>query len=138
MSEIPDSIGDNELECSVIKIMKAIDIDVDDRNIEAYHRIDKSKGNSKKTIVRFCNRKFSKTALYNKKKLASVNTSAIGLGNSTKLFISENLTNYNNNLAFKCRKLKRAFIILNPFTRDGLGHIIKSDNGKSEEITNMS
>ena len=52
-SGIPDSIGDNELECSVIKIMKSIDIEVDDRGIEACHRIGKSKGSSKKTIVCF-------------------------------------------------------------------------------------
>ena len=61
---IPNSVSDNELECSVIKIMKAIDIEVDDRDIEACHRIGKSKGNSEKTIVRFCKRKFSKRALY--------------------------------------------------------------------------
>ena len=38
VSGVPDSIGDNELQCSVIKIMKAIDIEVDDREIEACHR----------------------------------------------------------------------------------------------------
>ena len=102
MSGIPDSIGDNELECLVIKTMKAIDIEFDDRDIEAYHRIGKSKGNSKKTIVRFLSHKFNKRALYNKTKLASVNTSAVGLGNSIKPFIRENLTDYNSKLTFKC------------------------------------
>ena len=33
VSGIPDSIGDNELECSVIKIIKTIDIEDDYRNI---------------------------------------------------------------------------------------------------------
>ena len=42
--------------------------------------------------------KMSKRVLYNKKKLASVNTSAVGLGNSTKLFFNENLTDCNNKL----------------------------------------
>ena len=65
VSGILDSLGDNELECSVIKIMKANDIEVDNRDIEACHKIDKSKGNSKKTIVGFCKRKLSKRALYN-------------------------------------------------------------------------
>ena len=53
MSGIPDSTGDNELERSVIKTMKAIDIEVDDRGIEASYRIGKSTGNLKKTIIRF-------------------------------------------------------------------------------------
>ena len=74
MSGVSNSIGDNGLECPVIKIMKAIDIEVEDRGIEAFHRISKSKGNLKKIIVRFYNRTFSNEGLYNKKKLASVNT----------------------------------------------------------------
>ena len=115
MSGIPVSEGDNKLECSVIKIMKAIGTDVDDCDTEAGHRISKSKGNSKKTVTPFCNRKLSKRALYNKTKLASINTSAVGLGNSTKRFISKNLMDYNYKLVFKCRKIKRglpSFIVL--------------------------
>ena len=106
MSGIPVSIADSELQCLVIKIMKIIDIEVDDRDIKTCHRIGKSKGNSKKTIVRFCNHKFSKSVLYNKKKLVSVNTSAVGLRNSTKLLMSENLTNYDTKLALKVENSK--------------------------------
>ena len=62
VSGVPDSISDNEL--------------------EAFHRIGKSKGNSKKTIDLFRNRKFRKRTLYNKKKLASIN-GVVGWGNST-------------------------------------------------------
>ena len=104
--------------------MKAIGIDVDDCDTEAGHRISKSKGNSKKTVAPFCNRKLSKRALYNKTKLASINTSAVGLGNSTKRFISKNLMDYNYKLVFKCRKIKRASLIYSTFTRDGVVHIM--------------
>ena len=121
---IPNSISNKKLKCSVILIMKEIDTEVNDRDTEACHRLGKSKGNSKKSIVWFCNRKFSERALYNKKKLASVNTSVVGLGNSTKLFIGENLTDYNHKLAFNCRKLKRASLNHSIFTRDGVVHII--------------
>ena len=51
VSGIPDSAGDNELECLVIKILKAIDIDVDDRDVEACHGIGKSKGTHRKKSV---------------------------------------------------------------------------------------
>ena len=118
--------------------MKAIGIDVDDCDTEAGHRISKSKGNSKKTVAPFCNRKLSKRALYNKTKLASINTSAVGLGNSTKRFISKNLMDYNYKLVFKCRKIKRASLIYSTFTRDGVVHIMKSDCGMSEKDTHMS
>ena len=51
--------------------MKAIDIEIDDHDIEVCHRIDKSKKNSKETIAPFCNKKKTKRVLYNKNKLAS-------------------------------------------------------------------
>ena len=44
---------------------------------------------------------------------------------------------YNNKLAFQCRKLKQASLILSTFKRDGVIHIMKSDRGKSEKITHM-
>ena len=103
---ITGSISDNELECPVIEIMKTIDIGVDNCDIESSHRISKSKGNSKKTIVRFCNRKISKRALNNKKKVASVKTSAVRLRNSIKFFTSKNLTDYNNKLTLNVETLK--------------------------------
>ena len=53
---IPNLIGDNELECLLIKIMKVIDIEFDDRDIEACHRISKSRENSKKTFFPFYQR----------------------------------------------------------------------------------
>ena len=61
VSGIPDSISDNELKYS--ENLKATDIEVHDRDIEIHHRIGKSKGNSKKAIVRFCSSKISKRAL---------------------------------------------------------------------------
>ena len=101
------------------------------------HQIGKSKnGAPKNTIVRFCNRKKSKRALYNRKKLSSSNMENIGLGKS-RIFISENLTNYNNMLAYKCRKLKRAEAILNTYTRDGVVTISIKENEKPKKILHM-
>ena len=68
-------------------------------HIEACHRIGKPKENSKKTIVRFINRKHCKCALVNRKKLKSFNNESIGLPN-VKLYFNKNLTEYNNTLAF--------------------------------------
>ena len=68
-------------------------------HIEAYHRIGKSKENSKKTIVRFINRKHCKCPLDNRKKLKSFNNESIGLPN-VKLYFNKNLTEYNNTRAF--------------------------------------
>ena len=60
VSGIPDSVGDNNLEEKVISVFANVGIDVKFNNIEACHRIGKSRNSSKKTIVRFTNRKFAK------------------------------------------------------------------------------
>ena len=68
---IPDEINDNNLESTVTKLMKDVDVYTDSDDIEACHRIDKSdrKTSSKKKIVRFVNRKYCKKALLNRKNL---------------------------------------------------------------------
>ena len=65
ISSIPDDISDNDLERTVIDIMKVVDVYINSSYIEACHRIGKSDRRiaSKKTIVRFINRKYYKKAL---------------------------------------------------------------------------
>ena len=53
VSGIPDSVGDNDLEEKVISVFANVGIDVKSNDIEACHRIGKSRNSSKKTIVRF-------------------------------------------------------------------------------------
>ena len=73
--------------------------------MQACHRIGISKdGKPKKTIICIVDQKFCKKALLNRKKLSSVfiNDNEIQLKN--KVFTNEKLTNYNNKIAFYCRK----------------------------------
>ena len=113
---IPNSISDDNLESTVINVLsKATNVHVTADDIEACHRIGKSKENSKKTIVRFINRKHFKCALVNRKKLKSFNSESIGLPN-VKLYFNENLTEYNNTLVFYGCKLKRAGLINSTYT----------------------
>ena len=79
-------------------------------DIVVCHRIGKTKGNSKKTIVRLIDRKHCKGALVNRKKLISFNSESIRLPN-VRLFINENLIEYSNALAFFGRKVKCAGLV---------------------------
>ena len=88
VSGIPDSVEDNCLEEKIISVFTSIDVKSND--IEACHRFGKSRNSSKKIIVRFTNRKFAKQALYNWKKLKSIDKSTLDLTND--VFINENLT----------------------------------------------
>ena len=65
-------------------------------DIETCHRIGKSKGNSKKTIVHFINRKHCKCALVNRKKLKSFNSENIQLPNVKVFQLNKLLELYPN------------------------------------------
>ena len=88
-------------------------------------------------IVRFINRKHCKCALVNRKKLKSFNIESIGLPN-VKLYFKENLTEYNNTLAFYGRKLKRAGLINSTYTLNSTVHILRTVGERPIKIFHMS
>ena len=60
---IPQSVKRKDLEDKIINILDKINVKVTKNDIEAYHRLD----DSRKTIVRFINRKHALEVLKNKK-----------------------------------------------------------------------
>ena len=76
-----------------------------------------SKNNSKKTIIRFVNRKHAKKALISRKNLRKSSSP------NSNVSINENLTTKNNETAFLSRKLKRSGQITKIYTRDRKVHI---------------
>ena len=137
VSGIPVSAEDNCLEEKVIFVFISIGIDVKSSDIEACHRIGKSRYSSKKTILRFTNRKFSKQALYNRRKLKSIDKSTLGVTND--VFINENLTPVNNRIAYNCRKLKRQNLTSKTYTVNGTVHLISNNikRGKPVKVLHM-
>ena len=115
---ISNEFEDVDLEGKIIEILDKIEVNVSSKDIEACHRIGKSKDNFKKTIIRFVNRKYEKKALLNRKKLKHLDKSSIGLSNSNNIFNNENLMN--NKLAFYCRKLKRDGYVEKAFSRESV------------------
>ena len=67
ISGIPDSVQDSDLESTVTSILSDIDVNIESREEEDCHRIDKSNNGSIKTIIRFINRKYCRNALLNRK-----------------------------------------------------------------------
>ena len=104
---IPQSVKSKDLEDKVINVLDKVNVKVTKNDIEACHRL----GDSRKTIVRFVNRRHSFEALKNKKMLMSVDPTSIGLDKNTNLFLSQNLSDYNNKIASHCRELRRKRLI---------------------------
>ena len=69
ISSIPDSVQDSHPESTMTSILSDINVNVESREVEECHRIGKSNNDSKKTIIRFVNRKYWKKALLNRKQL---------------------------------------------------------------------
>ena len=134
---IPDNVEDKNLEHSVIEIFKAADIQISHNDVEDSHRIEKSKGNSKRTIVRLVNRKYCKQILYNRRKLKNFDRPGIGMSN-TKIFVNENWTNFNYQLAFNCRKLKREKLISKTYSLNGINHTVQILGNKLIKVFHQS
>ena len=114
---ISDRAPNQNLEEKAVDILNEISVNVSPTDIEACHRVGVSKYSSKKTIVRFINRKHTKKALIsrkNRRKSSSPNCN---------VFINKNLTVKNNEIAFLGRKLKRSDHLNKIYTRDRTVHI---------------
>ena len=122
------------MEDKVINVLDKVNVKVTKSDIEACHRL----GDSRKTIVRFVNRKHSFEALKNKKMLMSVDLTSIGLDNNTNLFLSQNCSDYNNKIAFHCRELRRKRLIDSTWVYGHKVFIKIQDNGNKEEIKHLS
>ena len=106
---IPANVTDDELEEKVIDIFSFLGIEVKGSDIENGHRLGYA--NPKNTIIRFANRKFCYQALDKKLELHKLDSRRLGFNPVKTLYFSENLTPTNQLLAWKCRELKRAFMI---------------------------
>ena len=97
------------------------------------------KTSSKKSIVRFFNRKYCKKALISRKKLVNINSETkYNFRKNNKIFINENLTRTNELIAFCSRNLKRNGPIHSCYTKDGIVHIKKNEHSKALKVHHMS
>ena len=130
---IPNEITDDQLEPTVKQVLYKIGVNLFE--IEDCHRLKERRDTGvKTTIVRFVNRRASKAALKNKKKLRGASFENM---DSKKIFISDNLNSYYKNIAAKCRRLKKRGLITNTWTNGGLV-LIKTLEEKDILISHQS
>ena len=87
--------------------------------------------------MRFLKRKHCKKTLLNRRKLENLDKEKHGFSQNIKVFINENLTLMNENIAFNGRKLKRSGLVHACFTFNGIVHIKKSENSKPLKVFQM-
>ena len=133
---IPNEVKDEDLEDKVIEILGKIDVTVEKSEIEACHRLPPTRNNkTKKTIVRFINRKKPEKSLKSKKKLQNLNMNSLKFPEHSKIFLSDNLNRFFQKLAWHCRTLKRNHLIYS-FKFQHEAFYIKTDKDEnSKKIT---
>ena len=77
------------------------------------------------------NRKFCNLILDKKHELKKIDNTKLCLQNNMKLFVSENLSRFNQRLARKYRKLRRARKIHSAFRSKGIVKIRRTMNERS-------
>lgn len=103
--------------------------------MEEWHRFGKvdSKSQWKETIVRFIERRFCKKVLLNRKKLTNLDNSKYNFSNSKKIFVNKNISQMNESIAFKGRKLKTKKIISAYYTKNSVVHVKKTERSKAQK-----
>ena len=74
ISVIPNTIPDNDPENTVISICRDSGVEIEPKDIEGCHRLPlsrNSRGQDKRVIVKFVNRKHSEALLRDKKRISS-------------------------------------------------------------------
>ena len=98
---VPESISNNDLKETTLKIFDKLDVKIDSSNIEDYHWL-KSNG-PKKVIIKFTRCKDANLIRKNKNKLKEMNLCLIRTNNS--VFINDSFCSYYKMLWRKCKKL---------------------------------
>ena len=87
---IPNSVGNSVLEETVRDVFKKIGVEIDERDVQACHRLKEKE----RTIVKFVNRKDCLQILRVKKDLKSLDPTELDFPENTKIFINESLCPY--------------------------------------------
>ena len=121
------------MEDKVINVLDKLNVKVNKNDIEACHRLS----NSRKTIARFVNRRYLFKALKNKKTPVCWSYQR-WIRQEYESFLSQNLSDYSNKIAFHCRELRRKRLIDSIWAYGGKVFIKIQDNGNKEEIKHLS
>ena len=131
---VPDSVSNDDMEETTIKIFDKLNVEIDPSNIEDCHWL-KSNG-PKKVIIKFVRRKDANLVRKNKNKLKGMNLSSVGINNP--VFINDSLCSYYKMLWRKCKKLWSSKYIHAFWVSNGTLRLKLTENGRVHIIITHS
>ena len=130
---IPNSVGNSVLEETVGGVFKKIGVEIDERDVQACHRLKEKE----RTLVKFVKRKDCLQILKVKKELKSLDPMELDIPENTKIFVNESLCLYYRGIWNKCKKLRAIQKIHQFYTISGLIRVKLEETGPSRIITHM-
>ena len=131
--DIPNSVGNSVFEETVRSVFKKIGVEIDERDVQACHRLKEKK----RTIVKFLNRKDCLQILRVKKNLKSLDLTDPDFPENAKIFIREILYPYYGGIWNKCKKLRAIQKIHQFYTISGLIRVKLEETVPSRIMTHM-
>ena len=139
ISVIPNTIPDNDPENTVISICRDSGVEIEPKDIEGCHRLPlsrNSRGQDKRVIVKFVNRKHSEVLLRDKKRISSKSFNHLNVPD--KFFVSVSLCPYYRYIWGKCKDLQRQGQVNHVFCLGGVVCIKLSENGSPIKLYHMN
>ena len=130
---IPSSIRDQDLEDKVRNAFREISVNINERDIQACHRLREKD----RTIVKFVNRKDCANILRVKKDLNHLDPSKLFFSEGTKIIINESLCPYYRGIWNKCKKLRANQKLHQFYTINGIARVKLEENSPPRSITYM-
>ena len=130
---IPNSVGNSVLEETVRDVFKKIGVEIDERDVQACHRLKEKE----RTIVKFVNRKDCLQILRVKKDLKSLDPTELDFPENAKIFINESLCPCYRDIWNKCKKLRAIQEVHQFYTISGLIRVKLEETGPFIIISHM-
>ena len=138
---ISEDIDQQHLEKKIIEIGKAVDIKVSSNDIQACHRLKKSRrannqNRPRNIIVRFVNRKTAESFLAKWKQINDLNKENLGIGNST-IYVNNNLCPYYKFLWGQVKNLFNHDVVKRFWTFNGTINYALTENGPGVKVLHL-
>ena len=134
LNPVPVEIYEDVLEESICKALSLTGVNVVPEDLRACHRMKRSD----RLIVKFKCRKQKQLLIYKRKNLGTKSQELTNLKFSGRLFVSESMSNENQQLAYKCRQLKSARKIHSIWFFNNAINIKLTEHGRTHKVFHVT
>ena len=130
LDPVPAEIHEDVLEESICKALSLTGVNVVPEDLHACHRMKRTD----RVIVRFKCRRQKQSLIYKRKNLGTKSQELTNLKFSGRLFVSESMSNENQQVAYKCRQLKSVRKIHSTWFFNNTANIKLTEHGMIHKI----